>query len=623
MPAAPPIQSAPPKRGLTQVERKKLVQERCARSVTWRVIHWLGSLQLALILLATIAIACAIATFAESGFSAKVAQAYIYKAPWFVVWLGVLCINLISVTITRWPWERKHVGFIVTHYGIVTLLLGAMVGLHTGFEGNVTLSMDSPPVKRVTTNRSIIQIQSPADTYLYLKPFDAELARLSPARPTRFAVPGTDLTIVAEEYSPSLVSTPQAVASPADTDGPVAVVRFASPVTDQEIPMPFSLSEGPQVEDFFGLASIEFAKELPPIADAGETETRMVFARFAPVSNSSAEAAATVVQLSADGETITITDTSGNGATYRRSDLVGNSVIEAGARVSVESYWPDFAMEAGSPVSASDQPNNPAILARIQPLPEGVSGQKPTLQLAPDPDADSGQPLKFRLLRGGLPVADGHLKPGEPLRLGWADWTATLVDFFEQGQIATRMEPGSPPPSQEEEPLPGFLAFLEGPNGAGPKRWIPSGEVTSLTDGRRVVRLGYGLETRPLPFSMRLLKFEVPRDEGTDQPADFRATVQFSDPQTGETKTGVARMNQPASFPGTLMANLTGINYKFSQAEWNPRDLEQTTLQVLYDPGWLLKWVGSLGICLGITLQFYFTPRARGNSQSTPRTRGK
>ncbi|MFM8716588.1 MAG: hypothetical protein ACKOF3_07380, partial [Spartobacteria bacterium] len=92
---------------MTALERKRLVEARKKNSTAWRVIHWLGSLQLALILLATIAIACAAATIAESEFSTKIAQVYIYKAPWFIVWLAVLCINLFAVTLTRWPWEKS------------------------------------------------------------------------------------------------------------------------------------------------------------------------------------------------------------------------------------------------------------------------------------------------------------------------------------------------------------------------------------------------------------------------------------------------------------------------------------------------------------------------------------
>ena len=163
-----------------------MVEARQKSSPFWRLIHLLGSLQLALILLATIAIACAVATVAESEFSTKVAQVYIYKAPWFLIWLGVLCTNLFAVTITRWPWEKKHTGFIITHYGIITLLFGAIVGLQTGFEGNVTLHKDKPPVRKITINRSIIQVESPNDTGLYVMPFDATSARPSEKRPRTF-----------------------------------------------------------------------------------------------------------------------------------------------------------------------------------------------------------------------------------------------------------------------------------------------------------------------------------------------------------------------------------------------------------------------------------------------------
>ena len=169
--------------------RKQMIAERRKRSAAWRVIHWLGSLQLALILLATIAIACAIATFAESNFNTKIAQTYIYKAPWFQIWLAVLCVNLFAVTLTRWPWQKRHIGFVVTHYGIITLLCGAMVGMQTGFEGNVTLRRNAPPTSRVTTSRSIIQLESPADSALYLMPFDAEVTRPSARRPRSVSSP--------------------------------------------------------------------------------------------------------------------------------------------------------------------------------------------------------------------------------------------------------------------------------------------------------------------------------------------------------------------------------------------------------------------------------------------------
>jgi hypothetical protein len=80
-------------------------------------------------------------------------------------------------------------------------------------------------------------------------------------------------------------------------------------------------------------------------------------------------------------------------------------------------------------------------------------------------------------------------------------------------------------------------------------------------------------------------------------------------------------MNHPASFPGGFLANVTGINYKFSQAEWNPQNLEETTLQVLSDPGWLLKWMGSLAICIGIAMMFYWKEKKRSELMPDDKTR--
>ncbi len=585
---------------LTAIERRKMIEERCRRSATWRIIHWLGSLKLALILLATIAIACAVATFTESGFSTKIAQAYIYKAPWFIVWLFVLCVNLFAVTLTRWPWERRHLGFIITHYGIITLLFGAVVGLQTGFEGNVTLRKESPPVTRVTTSRSIIQLESPADTYLYLKPFDADIARPSASSPDIFPVPGTDLKIVADDYAPSLVREPVLVPSDRPGSAPGVILRLSSKMASQDLEVPLHLPSK-AAHDFFGMANIRLEKAMPPGAQAAPSETRMVFAKFAPVSDGKAQTSAVTLRLSEDGKKVSIFDKDGYGAAYAREDIMNKPVTEAGATVIVEEYWPDFVMENGRPSTKSQMPNNPALLARISEIPK-TTDAKPLLEVVAGESS-----VSYRLSRSGASYASGEAKVGERFLLGWADWQAEVAAASPLALMEEEIKPGE---AATEQATPGFRARLEGPGGVrGPNRWVESGEITSLTDGKNVVKIGYGLETRPLPFTIRLVRFDVPRDEGTDTPSNFLATVEFRDTKTGETKTGVAQMNQPASFPGTLWANLTGINYKFSQAEWNPRDLTQTTLQVLYDPGWMLKWIGSLAICLGIAIQFYAKPK--------------
>ncbi len=586
---------------------KQMIAERRQRSAVWRLIHYLGSLQLALVLLATIAIACAIATFAESNFNAKIAQTYIYKAPWFQIWLAVLCVNLFAVTLTRWPWQKRHIGFVVTHYGIITLLVGAMVGMQTGFEGNVTLRKDASPINRVTTNRSIIQLESAADSALYLMSFDAEATPPSVRRPRTFPVPGTNLKIVADEFSPNLIHEQSFVASQAPDAPPSALLKLSSEMAGRSLNVPLALRSGETDEkDFFGLARIVFRPALPKAVPTPVHESQMVFANYEPIVHSQGVSSGVTVRLSEDGSKVTILSGDGAGATYLRGEVMNKPITEAGSVVVVESYWADFAMKDGMPASKSELPNNPAALVRISKLVE-TEDAKPSLELAP-----TGDGIVFQVQRGAQVVATGSARPGDVFALGWADWRAELVQFFPQAELVDEIKPGPPLPKGEQG-IPGFRAHLESGGKRGPDRWVESGEVTALTDGTRVVRIGYGLETKPLPFSMRLLNFQVPRDEGTDTPSDFLATIEFRNSADGATKTGVARMNHPASFPGTLLANLTGFNYKFSQAEWNPRDLNETTLQVLYDPGWLLKWIGSLGICSGIAIMFYFTPGRRNS----------
>jgi hypothetical protein len=587
--------------------RRQLIAERRRHSVAWQVIHWMGSLQLALVLLSTIALACAIATFTESNFNAKIAQTYIYKAPWFQLWLGVLCINLFCVTLTRWPWQKRHVGFVVTHYGIITLLIGAVVGMQTGFEGNITLHKDAPSVGRVTTNRSIIQLESPADSGIYLMPFDAEATPPSARRPRSFSVPGTNLKIVADSFSGNLVREQRFLASETPNAVPAALLRLSSKMAAQTVDIPLALQEGqPAENDFFGLARIVFRPALTKASLTPLHETQMVFANYAPIVQTTAAPSGVTARLSEDGSRLTIHSAEGTGASYLRSEIMKKPIVEAGALIIVEDYWPDFAMKNGRPITVSNSPKNPAALLRISKF-EKAGDARPSLEFAP---AESG--ITYQLRRGGQVIGTGNASVGDSFAVGWADWQAELIQFFPKGELVSETKPGPPLPNGEQG-TPGFRAHLVSGDGQrGPDRWVESGQIAALNSGTDVVRIGYGLETKSLPFSLRLVNFEVPRDEGTDSPSNFVATIEFRNSATGATKIGVAKMNHPASFPGTALANLTGLNYKFSQAEWNPADLGQTTLQVLYDPGWLLKWIGSLGICSGIAIMFYWKPGSRG-----------
>ena len=512
--------------------RRKMLAERQKKSLFWQVIHLLGSLQLALFLLATIGIACGVATFTESHFDSKVAHAMIYKAPWFLAWLGLLCLNLFAVTLTRWPWERKHLGFVITHYGIITLLIGAAIGSKLGFEGNVTLQVHGAPVQKITTSQSVLEIETPLNYHLYLLPFDAALTRPTLKDPTRLSIPETKLHIIIDGWSENLEEQPKLVSSEGEKDSEAVLLRISSQALHQQHLVALGLGENNEAHyDFFGLAKIDLLNSKSPLQPPSKESTPTA----PPIINSSA-----------------------------------TSITNA----------------------------TPLIPAAIH---------KPWLQLAMDPEKDT---LHFLLGREDSIKKKGTLNVGETLFLGWADWQLEILQSGHHQQIVYSTLPTTKNRSSKTKNLsgtPGFHAFLEDQEGEkSSATWIASGQITPLVLNNIPIRVGYGLELRPIPFSIELLDFEIPRDEGTETPGDFRAIVRFNDRKTGISRDGHIRMNHPASFPGSFLANLTGRNYKFSQAEWNPQNLQETTLQVLYDPGWLLKWIGSLGICIGIAMMFYW-----------------
>ncbi len=144
--------------------------------------------------------------------------------------------------------------------------------------------------------------------------------------------------------------------------------------------------------------------------------------------------------------------------------------------------------------------------------------------------------------------------------------------------------------------------------GSSVEEWVPLGWQISVPTEPKPLLIAYGNKQTPLPIGLVLRDFQVDWDEGTDTPAGFKSTLDVVDRETGDTTTGQCWMNHPMSVPDTWFATLTGLTYKLSQASWNPQNLSQSSIQILRDPGWSLKWIGSLIIVSGIFSLFYLRP---------------
>lgn len=653
---------------LTEAARRAAIKHRRETSAFWMAVHILGSLNLAVILLITIAGAIAFATVMESKFNSDVARYYIYGAAWFNVWLLVLALNLLCAALTRWPWQRKHVGFVITHAGIILMLAGAVIGRINGFEAFVTLDKAKPPESRLFMHDMILSLDMPNGIRGQM-PFDTAMHPPTEAKPFSLPLENSDLTLVIDRATENLTSD-DTLAPSTDPGAPAGVaLHFVNAGMGQNVPAIFMSTPDSSTFDFFGMAKVTLVDSLdeahliapvspteasataaPPRNDTPFHETQLVFAHSpqTPVIDTDRDIASGYSAVlspveSRPGEfTVTVIGPNKTSKSWPLSDLQkkweslqgdGDPVMFRVAKV-----WPDFAVKDGAPVSVSDQPHNPAILLQITgptkllppPVPKSAQAAPPMpkgLAMRIAPAKEPGK-IVYELEREGKIEARGVASQGDVIHLGWSKWEAKIDSVLPHAELLRDMKEftGTVTPMMAESLRPGVRAHLISPKGIGPEVWIPAGTSRELFSTRdfssEMVRVGYGQKVIPLPFSITLEKFEVPRDEGTETPANYISTLRFEEPSTGRTVQGVAEMNSPAMFPGDFWRSLLGWNYKFSQANWNPQNLNETTLQVLYDPGWPFKWVGSLGICIGIALMFYFMPKRsvaeRGGREPEP-----
>ncbi len=644
-----------------EAQRRAEIKRRRETSVFWACVHLLGSLKVAVVLLISIAALIAFATVMESRFDSDVARYYIYDNSLFKMWLFVLVLNLLCAAFTRWPWQRKHVGFVVTHAGIILMLAGAVIGHSWGFEAFVTLDKTKPPESRLIVRENIVTVQAPNGARWQM-PFESKMRPPSEERPVILPVEGTNLRIVIDRATENLEAD-DTLAPSADPTAPAGVaVHFLNPGMGQNAAA--ILMQTPEMEtyDFFGMAKVKLVDSLdeahpitpakveeakpasPPPEAALFHETQIVFARDPQpvVDNDTGTASGYTAKLSAVAGKPTefeliVTAPNGTVKSWPVQHLLGkwHNVLGDGdpVHLRVAKYWPEFAMKPGGPVSLSDQPKNPAVLLQItgpgkpavegkapaptgpQPMPKGLAMR---IALAKEPGK-----IVYETEREGKLETRAVAAKGETVRLGWSKWEMKVDDALAHAEVLRDMKEcvGTPPPMMAASMRPGLRARLETVDGkSGPAVWVPAGTSRLLLSGKDFssdgVRMGYGQRVIPLTYTITLEDFQVPRDEGTDTPSNYISTLRFDEPSTGRVVHGTAQMNSPAMFPGEFWRSLVGMNYKYSQANWDPENLNETTLQVLYDPGWLFKWTGSLGICIGIALMFYFMPKRSAQERS-------
>ena len=150
--------------------------------------------------MAALAVACIAATFYEAARGTAATQRLFYGSAWFTALLAVLAVNILFSTLERYPWTRHHAGFVVAHAGILMLLGGSLLSLHGGLDGRVAVA-EGDTTDRMELPGEALHVGLPDDTHAVMP---VSFSIRPPAPGTRLPVPGTDATLVVEEYQPNV-----------------------------------------------------------------------------------------------------------------------------------------------------------------------------------------------------------------------------------------------------------------------------------------------------------------------------------------------------------------------------------------------------------------------------------
>jgi hypothetical protein len=623
------------------------------------IFEFFASLKLAVVLLAVIIVAAIAGTLYESSFDAKVARAYVYGAPWFNLWLVLLGANLACSALSRWPWRKHHLAFLITHLGIITLLIGSLIGRIWGIEGTITLFKGEPPTNRLLVNERQLRVH---DVDGIVKGYPAEFLHHppTPQHPRDLGLLGSGAYLKIIDYAPTV----EAKLNPKPlNDGGAPALHFAiaTAMMNQHLGG-WLLADDPQNGNFsMGLANIELKRGTAADAGRGDSPNRPPSSGITSASNSMGEEVDLEESIfafsKAPEEQIGRVRKGGStGAKVRlerpQNGNKGRVLISLGEKeasfdvaenlrrevaipdtpftLKIDDYWADFRIEDGKPSSFTDQPNNPAVLVTIRGkgLPTSESETNPHGS-AKDLTTNGGPPampapgeetpnhltlfiaddgtITYELTSRKNGRANGKIELNKPLPTGWADWQLTIDKTMPHAASSMDFNPIN------SETVPATADLLDGvrvrvqQNGEVIERWAPAGWQIAIPTSPSPTMVAYGWKTVSLPIGLELLDFEVKRNEGSDSPAGFKSTLRVVTAD-GETATGSCWMNNPFSYPGTWWRTWTGLTYKISQASWNPENLGQSTVQILRDPGWLLKWIGSLLVVIGVFMMFYLQP---------------
>ncbi|RJP64694.1 MAG: hypothetical protein C4532_18805 [Candidatus Abyssobacteria bacterium SURF_17] len=531
----------------------------------------------------------------------------IYHDLRFIILLVLLGLNTFACTLNRLKLQWRMLGMMMTHFGLLLILTGGLIGAIAGVKGFMVIHEGE-----TTDEMSIGQVSHGVETL----PFEVKLVDFIL---DTHEEPAEELIVFdVKAKRESKYKIEQGKSYPLPQPGwvkPVSLLGLNfNPTGTVEITTVFphatmvtSLTEGPEKT---GIAAVEFRILGNNVEESAFAVSQMqhpyVFAPakigvgYAKIASANTvdeqirKAAATFAQAT---NRLEVTVPEKTAPTVYSAD-VGSKFEVAGTDYSIEvlRYVPDFVIDTTTRqvTSRSQFPNNPAIQVRVT----GPAGAKEQWIFSKFPAVHTAGdiPLQLKFLRNesmagiedyvlvlspadgdpvfahiaeGKPAKTAKLEPGKPFEIGDTGYRIVADKFFENANMKPEMVNRTDGPGH-----PAIEITLD--HGGSPKsHYLWAGNPTDVNG----YRMMYHQEERI---------------------RDFYSILQIIDggKMVAEKKIEV---NDPLRYGG----------YSFYQSSYDSEALRWSGLQVKKDPGVPLVYAGFSFQILGMIVIFYINPLVR------------
>ena len=585
-------------------------------SALYRVYWWLSELKLAIVLLSIILVGLIAGTIFEAQHGNKAAQFLFYNSRWFDVVLIFFGLNFTCCTIRRFKRKLSQIGFMTTHVGVMVILVGGLISRNFKTEGQLIIP-EGESRSYLLLDGTALRVSVAQGGERVVREYDTAYDKLGGRTEVddHFRVPEADLELIVDRYYPDMrfeevLSDDNPAPNPAldlrvvGMAGEIAEPLFARGAERREVRAGVTTSRYVEAADGVQLAS-ELGKPGPVTSSTlGEVEVVVAGKRGR-------------ITIPVDGG-------------LERPQMVAGSDIA----VTLEQFFPDFAVSGERYGSRSPNLANPAVLVDVvgpgarherhllfsdhpdvnlvhregEPITESASYRLKSER----PAAIAGQVKFVRAPSGevhyviggdGFAERRGVVVPGEAIAYPETGTELIVTRVLDNARLEERIWNGG-----KEERNPGVHVRLVDRAG-GPERdvWVAQGVPREVAAGDRQVTIDYNWKQHDLGFSVALKDFREITYPGIAMAKSFESDVVVTAPDKEFDR--LISMNNPLKVRG----------YKIFQSSFQRGERETSIFSVARDPGVPVVYTGCLILVLGLILIFFLKPylvRASGSRRN-------